>query len=126
MTLLREVIEILEGEEIAHAVIGAAALAVHGVSRATGDLDPLVGRHAWQREALGRASRVPLEGTSVAVVTPSDLVLLKLYAGGPQDAWDVDQLLDLDSSIANEVEDGLPALPEECAVLWRRIRDQRR
>lgn len=89
-------------------------------------VDLIVGRHAWQREALGRASRVPVEGTSVAGVTRSDLVLPKLHAGGPQDAWDIDQILDLDASIANEVEGRLPALPEEFAEPWRRIREQRR
>jgi hypothetical protein len=105
-------------------VIGAAALAVHGVSRATGDLDLLTvdlpcleddlwdplrrsGAHPWQREVLGRASPITLEGTSLAIVAAADLVLLELYAGGPQDAW-------------------VPALPGDCAALWERIQGQRR
>lgn len=51
----------------------------------------------------------------------ADLVLLKLYAGGPQDAWDIDQLLDVDTTFAREVEARIPALPEGCAALWRRV-----
>ncbi len=42
MTLLALVSRALEAHGVAHAVIGAAALAVHGVSRATADIDLLV------------------------------------------------------------------------------------
>ena len=52
-------------------------------------------------------------------------MLVKLYAGGPQDTWDVDQLLDLERSIAPEVEERLVELPAECAALWRRILAER-
>lgn len=54
-------------------------------------------------------------------MTAADLVLLKLYAGGPQDAWDVDQLLDAVPTIETDVTAALPALPTSCARLWRRI-----
>ena len=39
MSLMAEVVAILRGERIDQALIGAAALAVHGVSRATADID---------------------------------------------------------------------------------------
>ena len=41
-SLLRRVHERLEESGIGHAVIGAAALAIHGISRSTFDLDLLV------------------------------------------------------------------------------------
>jgi len=41
MSLLGAVVGVLQGEGIAHALIGAAAMAVHGVSRATADVDLL-------------------------------------------------------------------------------------
>lgn len=90
MTLLARVSRALESHGVAHAVIGATALAVHGVSAA-----------------------------------PADLVLLKLYAGGPQDAWDIAQLLDAAPAIEPLVEASLGGLPAECAALWRRIRARR-
>jgi len=177
LSLLIDVTGLLRRADIPHAVIGAAALAVHGVARATADLDlfaldpacleqslwsqlrsesaaveirhgdtldPLagvvrfessdgdrvdlvVGRHAWQRELLDRALRTELRGAPVPVVRAADLVLLKLFAGGSQDAWDIDQLLDLDegAAIVERVEAALPDLPDECAALWRRILEQR-
>lgn len=156
---------------VAHAVIGAVALAVHGVPRASDDIDFLVtdlrcldvvtwdelardgvmvearrgdaddplagvvrltpssgttidvivGKSHWQEQVLARARRVSLLGVPLPVATPLDLVLLKLYAGGPQDAWDIDQLLDAAPGLATSVEGELSILPRECTVLWRRI-----
>jgi hypothetical protein len=156
-------------------VIGAAAMAVHGIVRSTADLDVLVtdascldaaawdslrargvdvdvktgdaadplagvvrcraageppldvvvGRAPWQRELLARAVTAHVGPLSVAVATPADLVLLKLYAGGPLDAWDVEQLLaarDRAALIA-EVESRLAPLPDDARRLWRRIVD---
>ena len=39
MSVLRDVVATLDGAGIDYALIGAAALAVHGVSRATADVD---------------------------------------------------------------------------------------
>jgi hypothetical protein len=175
LKLLQRVSALLARHRIDHAVIGAAALAAHGVARATVDLDLLaidpacleariweelrstgvhveirhgdeqdplggvvrfaaadertvdliVGKHAWQRELLARSTPMRMGGSAIPVVRAADLILLKLYAGGPQDAWDVDQLLDLDLMLAAEVEERLGALPAECAELWRRILAQR-
>ena len=161
----------LEACGVPHAVIGAAALAAHGVTRATADLDLLVtdprcldaavwgplsatgstvdirrgdaadplagvvrvsatdevpvdvivGRARWQEAIVRRAPRGDIAGARVPIVRPTDLVLLKLYAGGPQDAWDVDQLLDAAPGIEGEVEAELEPLPPECGALWRRI-----
>lgn len=155
------------------AVIGAAAMAVHGVSRATRDLDLLtvadrcllpafwdelgragvradvrpggtddplagvvrlrasdehpldliVGRTGWQAEIPARARETLVEGVLVPVATRVDLILLKLYAGGPQDAWDIEQLLACGerAALVAEVEAALDQLPAECRRLWERI-----
>jgi hypothetical protein len=55
-------------------------------------VDVIVGRHPWQATAVARA-RPDLDG--IPAVLPRDLILLKLYAGGTQDLWDVRALLDL-------------------------------
>lgn len=169
MSLLDEVSSTLEAAGIRHALIGALALAVHGINRATVDLDlfvadasclrpeiwadlqsrgiavdirkgdwtdplagvvrfqapgenPLdvvVGKLAWQARLLDRAE--PVGGTPV--VRAADLTLLKLYAGGPQDAWDVQQLLarPFREDLIREVESRLPELPEEGRDLWKKI-----
>ena len=173
MTLLDEVTAHLERRGISHALIGAAALALHGISRSTLDQDVLVtdpqvldmgfwkdvvptglvdrrrgdsddplagvvritrgderavdlivGRSAWQTDVLTRAERV-LDAGSLRVVRPADLALLKLYAGGSQDRWDIEQLLASDESgrLVAEVEERLPGLPARCAALWSRLRN---
>ncbi len=155
-------------------MIGAGALAVHGISRSTFDIDlfttdraalgaatwaalrgrgvtvdvrvgddadPLagvvrlaasgqrtvdvvVGRHPWQAAVARRAVATPVGGASVPVAAPADLIRLKLYAGGPQDAWDVQQLIAAvpdPIALVAEVERGLSDLPADAADLWRRI-----
>lgn len=82
-------------------------------------LDVVVGKFAWQTKLLERAE--PIGGT--LVVRAADLVLLKLYAGGLQDAWDVQQLLarPFREDLIREVESLLPELPARCWDLWKKV-----
>jgi hypothetical protein len=82
-------------------------------------LDVVVGKFAWQARLLERAE--PLGGTSV--VRAADLILLKLYAGGLQDAWDVQQLLarPFRDELIQEVEPRLSDLPARCRGLWAKL-----
>ncbi|MGH7896966.1 MAG: hypothetical protein ACREQQ_03390 [Candidatus Binatia bacterium] len=174
MRLLERAHRTLESSQIPHAVIGAAALAVHGVSRSTLDVDLLVygrrclepklwnqlsaegvvvdvrrgdsddplagvirleqrgerlvdvivGRSKWQQEIIGRAARTRLGDFEIPVALAPDLVLLKLYAGGVQDRWDVQQLLaavDRDAIVA-AVDENVPKLPARCRRLWKELR----
>ncbi|MBP1620196.1 MAG: hypothetical protein H6Q02_963 [Acidobacteria bacterium] len=173
MTLLARVVAALDGQSVRCALIGATAMAVHGISRATLDfdllatdqrcldrswwagvkqpglvidvrvgaaddplagvarfeavheraVDVLVGREAWQQRLVDRAALFAIEDARVRVASVADLVLLKLYAGGPQDAWDVHQLLAAEgrAELVAAVDRGLAELPEECFALWRRI-----
>lgn len=167
MTLGERVRSALDAHGIAHAMIGAAALAASGVARSTLDLDLLtldprvldqglwmalaeagcyvdvrrgdaddplagvvrlamtgerpvdiiLGRQAWQRRAVERSRRLP-DGSKV--VQARDLILLKLYAGGTQDLWDIRQLLAVvdDASLAADVEADLGDLPAGARALW--------
>lgn len=49
--------------------------------------------------------------------------MLKLYAGGPQDAWDVAQLLNADDreDLIGEVQARIGELPTDCRQLWDKI-----
>lgn len=99
-----------------------------GVVRLTGSgehpLDLVVGRALWQHAILDRARETRVEGVTVPVATARDMILLKLYAGGPQDAWDVTQLLAgaEGAALASEVDADVVALPQEARDLWIRIR----
>ncbi len=86
-------------------------------------VDVVVGKYVWQRKTIERAGTAIFAGVEIPVLGGADLILLKLYAGGPQDAWDIQQILagpERDSLIAG-VERELPELPRECSRLWRRI-----
>jgi hypothetical protein len=144
--VLDRVVSLLRGRRVALAVIGAAAMAVHEVSRATRDVlpagdadDPLAGvvrvtgaetpldvvlrRPGWLDAGLARAPLRPLDGLDVPMVTASDRILLKLFAGGPQDAWDIEQRLaggdraELQPAVAA----GLALRSSDARGMWARI-----
>jgi hypothetical protein len=86
-------------------------------------VDLIVGRGAWQAAIVGRARPHTVAGVLVPVATAADLIALKLYAGGPQDAWDIEQLLQTGdrAALGAAVEALLPSLPNEARSLWARI-----
>lgn len=175
--LLPLVTAVLDGLGARYALIGAAALAAHGIARSTFDLDLLttelaaldaaawatlranphvnvsvrrgdaddplagvvriesagqraidviVGRASWQAEAVVAARPVHVAGVDVPVVGPADLILLKLYAGGSQDLWDIEQLLAGGGrpELVAEVDAHLDRLPPDARRLWVRMRER--
>ena len=90
-------------------------------------VDLVVGRYRWQRRVIERAEPAVVGGTSLPTALEPDLLLLKLYAGGSQDAWDIEQLLaganreELIAAVAADIDD----LPTRCRTLWERILDPR-
>jgi hypothetical protein len=171
LSLLRRVHDRLSDAGITHALIGAAALAVHGISRSTfdqdllvtdrraleaptwaglpnadsvdirigddddplagvvrvvspgeRDVDIIVGRHEWQRSIVDAALLHDTPAGSIPVASPEGLVLLKLYAGGAQDLWDIEQLRiargpALDAAVSRQVE----CLPHHAREAWTRV-----
>ncbi len=86
-------------------------------------VDVVLGKHAWQRDVLTRAE--PVAG-GPPVVLPADLILLKLYAGGSQDVWDIRELLKQPgmAAVAAGVEAGIADYPAAMRELWRAIRQR--
>jgi hypothetical protein len=80
-------------------------------------VDVILGKGLWQARAIERADRA-IDGPPV--VAARDLVLLKLYAGGTQDLWDVRALLELPGrgQLSAEVDEDLKALPREMRERW--------
>jgi len=98
-------------------LLGRTALGMTAV------IDVIVGRSPWQDDVLRRATPRSIEGIDVPVASRADVVALKLFAGGPQDAWDIEQLLAAGDRIAivRHVESLLPRLPPQARALWARI-----
>lgn len=173
--LLHFVVDTLEAHRVRYAVIGATALAAHGVSRSTLDIDLLVtarlvldeafwpslpsyvdreiregdgadplagvirfrsagerdvdivvGRGTWDTDIVAAAEPTVVEGRSLPIARVEDVILLKLYAGGSQDRWDIEQLLarpDRDAVIA-AVDRRVRVLPSDARQLWASLRTQ--
>ena len=87
-------------------------------------VDVIVGRHSWQRDAIVRAQKVRLGSFEVPVVAAADLILLKLYAGGPQDETDIRLLLATPAGMAvrETVDTAVSSLPHDARALWARLR----
>jgi predicted nucleotidyltransferase len=171
MTPLARVTRILREGSLPFALIGAAAMAVHGIARSTLDLDLLttdpaalqrrqweplessgavvairygdvtdpltgvvtitqgtqrpidviVGEASWQKKLVSEAVRCEVQGVRLPVVTVTGLILLKLYAGGPQDRWDIEQLLGAvpnQQNVEAQVTQRLEELPPAARELW--------
>ena len=72
---------------------------------------------------LERAEPAVVHGSRVPAVQARDLIALKLFAGGAQDAWDVAQLLagpDRDALVA-DVSADIVDLPAHCRDFRERI-----
>ncbi len=84
-------------------------------------VDVVLGKHAWQREMLSRAEPMAV---GPPIVLPADLILLKLYAGGPQDVWDIRELLKQPgmAAAAIQVDEGIAAGTATMRELWATIR----
>jgi hypothetical protein len=97
------------------------------IERDAQSVDVVIGRHSWQVGVLDRAQERAVMGGALPVARASDLVLLKLFAGGYQDRWDIQQLLSgPDSSvIETEVNARVDALPAECGLLFRKLLAER-
>ncbi len=103
-------------------VDGALAGVVRVTMPGERPVDLILGRHAWQQRAVERAQQLP---GGAKVVLARDLVLLKLYAGGTQDLWDIRQLMTalVGTSLAADVEADLGELPADARALWASVRN---
>lgn len=161
--LLDDVVAFLERRGDATALVGAIALAAHGIARATLDVDLLaldpgllredawteleakgatvevrrgtyddplagvvrarrgeetpvdvvVGKHRFLGDVLARRRSLLVGGRSLPFVDAADLVVLKVFAGGPQDLLDAELLLAGAEGVAirSDVEARLASLP---------------
>lgn len=83
-------------------------------------IDIVVGKHPWQTRAIARAE--PVAG-GPPVVLARDLILLKLYAGGAQDLWDIRELRARgDRSLDADVTADVSTLAADLQRRWDSVR----
>lgn len=87
------------------------------------DADVVVAKWLWEEAIIERAERLVMEGIAVPVPRTSDLILLKLAAGGYLDRQDVYILLHVGDrdQLIREVEQQIGALPPEARESWQTI-----
>lgn len=183
--VVSRVVRRLEERSVPVRLIGASALAAHGVPRSTHDVDllaadpavlapelwegvappgfhveirrgdatdPLLGivrieeevddDHDWETPPMGldvvlvrglwAARMTDSQGPTtrfgdveVRAVDAVDLVLLKLYAGGPRDGWDITALLEARRAelpaLLARIDAEIVRLPRRCGRMWKRI-----
>ena len=96
---------------------------LRGVVRVTQDgerpVDVIVGRYPWQTAVVDAAIPSQVLDVTVRVVDVPSLILLKLYAGGSQDLWDVEQLMAFaGADVARAVDAVIDQLPNRSRRLW--------
>jgi predicted nucleotidyltransferase len=57
------------------------------------DVDVFLAESEFQQQIIARRQRVELDNSSLMLVSPEDLILLKLLAGRPRDYTDVQDIL---------------------------------
>ena len=89
----------------------------------TEQVDVVVGKWKWEHRAIEQAEIASVEGTPMPVARPSDLILMKLNAGGYQDRLDVLRLLEVGprEQLIAEVESKLGDLPSTAEKDARKI-----
>jgi hypothetical protein len=87
------------------------------------DVDVVVGRWRWEAQIIERAEPLPIAGTLVRVPRTSDLILLKLAAGGYLDMRDAAALMavaDRDALVA-AVEAHIGEVVPDVRARWREL-----
>ena len=86
-------------------------------------VDVVVGRYAWQAEAIQRAEPLRVGSVEVGLVLASDLILLKLYAGARQDLLDAEALLAAGErrTLVAAVDAQVGRLPKSAQESWQGI-----
>jgi hypothetical protein len=87
------------------------------------DIDIVVGRWAWEAHVVERAEPMALLGTMVPVPRTSDLILLKLAAGGYADKQDAAALLATGDrhALAREVEAHISEVRPDVGAAWQEL-----
>jgi len=87
------------------------------------EADVLLAKWNWELEILERAESLDVGGWVVPVPITSDLILLKLAAGGPVDLQDVVALLATDrETLTSEIDLKIDRVQPDVSAVWELIR----
>jgi hypothetical protein len=87
-------------------------------------IDVIVGEGRWQERLIAEARSYVVLGVAAPVADEVGIVQMKLYAGGPQDLWDISQLVAVSPDperLIREVTLRERDLPRRCRSLWQKV-----
>jgi hypothetical protein len=131
---LRAVFRALSEQRVEYAVVGAVALGLHGLARATADLDLFIQPNASNVERLKAALRMVFEDPNIEDITAEDLCGdYPAVRYCPPDGFGFDILTRLgdafkygDLDIEEKDYDGVPVRVVSPRTLWRLKKDTTR
>ena len=87
------------------------------------EVDVVVGKWKWEQGVIERAEILDIGGLLIPVPRTSDLILLKLSAGGVLDLQDVTVLLEVSDRevVVREVNERVGELPPSAVNAWRQL-----
>lgn len=89
-------------------------------------IDVVVSKHKFAVGIIDRAVVLPVNDGAARVAQLADIVLMKLFAGGGQDAWDIGEALkEGGDALIGEVDSRVGELPTDGRNLWTRILAER-
>ncbi len=87
------------------------------------EADVLLAKWKWELEIIERSEPLDVGGAVVPVPMTSDLILLKLAAGGPIDLQDVVALLATDRErLVREVDEKIDRVLPDISAAWERMK----
>jgi hypothetical protein len=87
------------------------------------EADVLLAKWDWEREVIQRSEVLDIGGAAVPVPLTSDLILLKLAAGGPIDLQDVVALLATDRErLVREVDEKIGRVQPGVSAAWELVK----
>jgi hypothetical protein len=96
---------------------------VHIAFASGAEADVVLAKWKWELEILERAEPLDVGGSVGSVPVTSDLILLKLAAGGPIDLQDVVALLETDrESLIPEVDQKVGRVLPDLSAAWDRLK----
>ncbi|MGQ0733794.1 MAG: hypothetical protein ACT4QD_09080 [Acidobacteriota bacterium] len=85
------------------------------------DIDVVLAKWRWQAQVIARAERMTIAGVDLPVPQTSDLILLKLAAGGYLDLRDAAALVGISDrvTLVRQVEEHIGEVSPDVRALWR-------
>ena len=87
------------------------------------EADVVLARWKWEMDVIRRSEPLDIGGSTVPVPITSDLILLKLAAGGPIDVQDIVSLLAMSrGQLMSEVDERIAQVLPDVSDLWAQIK----